>query len=440
MQMILKNAIEGFDSLWQFYTVQKEYIDIITEEGMKKNRIGFLLNYYFAAITNGPEEIRNHPTFQNLEKALKKHVTILQASKRGVMYTLKSPAGESIENVAKASVEYSRYEAMPRMHGSNTLVMLITKFEEFVSDFIRFLYEKFPEKYLNNKTVTFLEVSEMCVNDVKQRIIDREVDSIMRKSFSEWFKLFEDHKIKFDICKDEYAILSEIYARRNIVVHNSGIVNESYLNLAEKPTAKLGEYLIVDNEYLKNAFSVLKTIVFCIMIEGAKFEATKREKYIERIFLSAFEELCNENYSTCITVFSALANCKYADEITKAMSKVDLWIAKIELFGLDSVKSEIERMDVSAMKKSFVMAKLILLNKYDEATGVIEELYNNGDLPYSALNSWPLFIHYRKTEEYKSFLKKHPELEGVNAVEPQDENYIEDCMTKQNIHEELENE
>ena len=38
------------------------------------------------------------------------------------------------------------------------------------------------------------------------------------------------------------------------------------------------------------------------------------------------------------------------------------------------------------------------------------------------------------------FLKKHPELEGVNAVEPQDENYIEDCMTKQNIHEELENE
>ena len=119
------------------------------------------------------------------------------------------------------------------------------------------------------------------------------------------------------------------------------------------------------------------------------------------------------------------------------MSKVNMWISEIEVNGLECVKKEIELLDTSALDKQFLLAKLTLLKDYPKATSIVEELLTKKELQYSALETWPLFKHYRKTEEYDSFRKNHPDLCGIKAVEPQDDSILDDNRTVQSIREEL---
>ena len=155
MERILKRSIESINSLWHFYSVQKKYIDKKAKEGMKKNRLGFLTNYYFAMLTLGSEEDKQRPTFVNLEKAIKKHITVLESSREGVLYQIKDGKGLQNNDVSKDACEYTRFAEMPFIHGDNTLITLITRFEDFVSDYLSIVYLKYPKKYLDSKTITF---------------------------------------------------------------------------------------------------------------------------------------------------------------------------------------------------------------------------------------------------------------------------------------------
>ena len=437
MERILKRSIESINSLWHFYSVQKKYIDKKAKEGMKKNRLGFLTNYYFAMLTLGSEEDKQRPTFVNLEKAIKKHITVLESSREGVLYQIKDGKGLQNNDVSKDACEYTRFAEMPFIHGDNTLITLITRFEDFVSDYLSIVYLKYPKKYLDSKTITFSEISEMGVSSIKELILRREIDRTMRESFSSWFDTLEEHKLDFGICKNELCSLAEIYARRNIIVHNSGYVNESYISLSKATSATIGDRLFADDEYLCKAFSVVKTIVYSMLIEGVKFIDDNKPKYIESIFINVFDELCSGNYLTCITVYKALTKCKYADESIKLMSKVNLWISEIEINGIESVKKEISVLDTSALDKQFMLAKVTLLREYKKTTEIVEELLTKKELPYSAIESWPLFMHYRKTEEYKTFRSNHPELCGIKAVEPQNDSIVEDNRMANSIREEL---
>ena len=121
------------------------------------------------------------------------------------------------------------------------------------------------------------------------------------------------------------------------------------------------------------------------------------------------------------------------------MSRVNYWIAKIENDGLQSVKEEIENFDTSALDKSFFMAKLILLKNYSSATTCIEDLCDKGELDNTAIEEWPLFKEYRKTDEYIKFKESHPELFGVLTSETEPNDPLGDLQVTQNVKAELKN-
>lgn len=412
MNFLLKKSMDSLDSLRHFYDIQKRYIDKKSKDGMKKHRMGMLMEYYFTVLTSGTESEKSTKTFLNLEKVIKEYIDVREYNNRRVLYSVKND-NIDFTDIFNSSKEYRKFAEMPVMHGNNTIIMLITRFEEFVADFLRILYEKFPKKYLDKQTITFSEIDNIGIDDIKEKIIEREIDHIMRESYTEWFDLFEEHKMCFDNCSAEYEQLKELYARRNIMVHNSAVVNENYIKNIPNTSHKCGDRLYADDEYINNAFNSIKTMIFCIMIEGIRIVNQDKEAYIDNIFAFAFSELAEKNYSVCKTVFHALKNSKLIDEKTKHMAQVNYWISQIALNGLDSVKEEIEKFDVSALDKTFLIAKLLLLQKNSTATPYIEELYLKNDLPFSAIEQWPLFMGYRNSDEYNKFKNSHPELCGA---------------------------
>lgn len=420
LQSLLVNSLERIASLQHFYELENENIDKVATDGMNINRFGYFADRYFSMLTFIKEEDEE---VERLKKRLEDFIEVIEANadEGSVVYRLKGAnylkeQGYELD-IKKASIQYKQYEDMPVIHGSNTLIMLITRFEEFVSNFLSDLYVLFPQKYLDKQSVTFSELSSSNINDVKRLIIDRQLDATMRDSYKEWFKIFESHKLSFKNYDDEISILEEIYARRNILVHNSGRVNESYLAMVKNDSHKQGEVLTVDKEYLANAFDAINILIFAISIEAVKLIKSDKNEYLQSVFTMAFDSLCAKKYKLCSKVYRALLNSKNLDALHKTMSTVNYWICCIQMNGLDSVRAEIENYDVSALAPIFELAKHILLEEYEYSMDILEGLYSKRDVNAHMIENWPLFMKFRDSLQYATFKERHAEDFNVATFE-----------------------
>jgi hypothetical protein len=413
LRALLVYSLERIASLQHFYELENENIRCKAAEGMKVNWFGYMADRYFAALSAGAEEQAEET--KQLRSRLDSYIEVIKSDKKenSVVYKLKQAdvlKAKGYEmDIKKAALKYRQYADMPVIHGSNTLIMLITRFEEFISHFLSELYIMFPKKYLDNQSITFSELSSLNVEDVKNAIVDRQIDATMRESYKEWFKIFESHKLSFQEYSEELKTLEEVYARRNVLVHNSGKVNGSYLAMVKNSDKKVGELLPVDEEYLKKAFDAVNVIIFAMIIEAVKLVSTDKNEYLQAIFDQVFDHLCEGRYYLCSKVYSALKSSKHLDAMYRTMSTVNYWIAKIEIVGLNSVRSEIEDFDVSALNPMFALAKYVLLCEYDAAESLLDRLYPRKEIDANSLETWPLFVKFRTTEQYMRFKSKHTE-------------------------------
>ena len=234
----------------------------------------------------------------------------------------------------------------------------------------------------------------------------REIDSLMRRSYIEWFKLFDSHEIHLK-CDNELEVLKELYARRNILVHNAGFVNQHYISEVPHARVEIGDRLTVDKHYLDEAFLCVQKIIFSIHIASEKLVKERGKDYISYIFTILFERLQNEEYALCEFVYKALYESKYADASTRLMSKINYWIAKRELHGIESIRDEAEKYDMCSNERIYVLAKDLLLDNYEVAMPLLEKLYIRGDVTSFVIKHWPLFKNFRKTKWYAKFVREH---------------------------------
>jgi len=79
----------------------------------------------------------------------------------------------------------------------------------------------------------------------------------------------------------------------------------------------------------------------------------------------------------------------------------------------------VENLDVSAMNGTFKVAKAALLDDFVETTQVLENILEK-DISASAVEQWPLFIQYRRSDEYKKLVDKHRELFAIQGYNPEE--------------------
>ena len=185
---------------------------------------------------------------------------------------------------------------------------------------------------------------------------------------------------------------------------------------------KIGEVLPVNEEYLRKAFDAINILIFAIIIEAAKLVKTDRNEYLQDIFTIAFDHLSEGRYYLCSKVYKSLMDSKYLDAMYRTMSTINYWISRIEMDGLDSVRSEINTFDVSALNPLFGLAKSVLLEDYDRAEAMISHLYKTEEINANMLETWPLFMNFRKTEQYERIKSAQAEDFKVATFEINTEN------------------
>jgi len=304
---------------------------------------------------------------------------------------------------------------MPR----SIFVSMISQYDAFLGRLLRAVFILKPEVMNDSqRSFTFQEISKYSsFEEFKSHVIEKEVETVLRKSHAEQFKYMED-KFGLHLTKDlkAWPKFIEITERRNLFVHNDGTVSKQYLSVCAEHKCQLdsecveGSRLNVSQKYFMESYSCLYEIGFKLAhvlwrklfpkemdaadkcFNNSTFDLIERGEYELACILmdfarSAFKKPSNEYNLSILTVNCAQAH-KWAgrdDKCKEIMSACD-WSAKVD---------------------EFKMANAVLLDDWKESVALMKKLGANHDMiDKHAYKDWPLFKEFRKTEDFLTAYKE----------------------------------
>lgn len=317
--------------------------------------------------------------------------------------------------------EYQKFEAREKQKEilyRGSLLLVVTYFENLIASVLRGNFAKYPQRIaLNEKSVSYKMLTEVNnIEEIKDILIDQEVTNKMYESLLDWKNYFQKNiKLELKAWEEKFDILQEIIARRNLYVHNNGIINNIYIKLIHDVSKySMGEELSIDREYIDDAVNIIEYLGMSLLIEAWLKECSNDSDEVKNITDLIFEEylepqrweMARHFYGLC------LQNSRISDA-DKILCKINNWQCYKWLGEYDKVKDEVERLDISAYKPMYVLGMLALKEDYKS---FFEYYDNQTDIGKDELKEWPLFKELRKSKEY---LERFPEelLEEKEQIE-----------------------
>lgn len=429
---LLECALRDIDILEEYYSEQYESTIKHVKKEHDKYKYGLAIYKYLCGRVH--EEEKPHCMNKYEEKFISEEVEIVEdeQDKKNVQYKLKEPekyAKYELDPIIANRKVISLFE-QPEILKDSVLIMLLIKYENIISEIYKKLLKSFPNAYLKEKSITYSELILMNSNidEIKKAFIESEIDEFMRRPLKEWYVIFEQkHKLNFEF-GEEFEYFKEIYYRRNIVVHNKGFANSSYISgVAEKYKCDLGTRLKPTEEYLQNAFDCTRIVLVETFLGITKL-AEDKEDIISNMFLLGYDYMQKGKWKVSKYIFNALNRLEEQSDADRWCNTVNYYISCKNMEGTDSIRKEVEKMDTSLMKPRLAIAKPALLDDFFTVSSILEMIIGN-DISVNEVKTWPLLLQYRGSVEYTEFINKHTDLFEIESCSTDDIS----CMSEQSI-------
>ncbi|WP_066225061.1 hypothetical protein [Formosa haliotis] len=355
-----------------------------------------------------------------IEKLEKISTTTEEKDENGEEFVRYKLNSEHADEFSKIHKHLSRTDIARKILPRNYIVSIISQYDAFLGNLVKTLYEINPniirssEKELNVEDLFNYE----SIDELKEHIVDKEVDSLLREEHYEQFKILEK-RISIVTGKDftlttNLPVLSkfiELTQRRNLFVHTNGQTTRQYLESKRKwkfnseCNGELNEELKADGKYCDEAFEILYEIsVKLTHVLWRKFVPQEREQADEHLNQVIFDLLNNNKYSLVIII------ANFATDVIKTFSSEQLRkfiiinkAIAFKLLGKEKECKNVLKKEDWSIGNEFKLAKLVLEENYDDAGKLMIKIGTNDELVnQKAYNKWPLFKLFRKTEQFKA--------------------------------------
>ena len=312
----------------------------------------------------------------------------------------------------------------------SSLVTIISYVEWFLAQLIHRYYDKNPKSIgLKDKQLSLNDLYEIgSIDEAKKFLIDTKVESILRGSLNDWINfLKEQMSLSMGYLKDHQDVLTEACQRRNLYVHNGGVVNSIYLkncSFEGMDPPSLGDKLPCNKGYIEKTLSAFEKTFLLIAAELWKKNEPNNKKRFLILNHMSYEHICNERYEIGSSLAYFLWGDKGQKESYRIKAQINYWQAKKWQDDFASVRKEIEQSDFSAKDPLFILAKHSLLDEYDEAFLLVPELLRSEKLIFSDLSEWPLFKGLRESPRYKDIEREF----GATKTD------IDENINSENVH------
>ena len=428
-----------------YYVMQYKNVERAAKKGRKYNYLGAMIDLYLRKTVRGDTAFFETDSGRNILAMIQKTTTIEEIGEGdfksfSVKYNRELVDAKQHElNIQKAAQEFEKYCQLMDIHNNNALVSMLIRLESFFQDYFEWLVKKYPDKYLQDKSIKYTEILKYDFDGVKQQLTREAADTILSQPLREWLRIIRTHKYKLDSLNPYLDEFNEMYYRRNIIVHNNSEVNRMYLSNVRGSTAALGTRLNTDKAYIMNAYSTSMIIVYGLLCATLKSSPDDLKHYLSFLFSAGFNHMLEGDWKIGKFIFSTLSQDDRQEEIDIILSQINLWICQKNSGEFKEIKEEIEKVDYSAMNASIKMAKEMLLNNYDLGTTFLEEAIKAGQLTPDIVETWPIFIQYKKSNQYKQFKERHATQIEEQSVRRDDLNVSESNSNDSSMQEIKEN-
>jgi hypothetical protein len=141
----------------------------------------------------------------------------------------------------------------------------VSLFEDFLFELLRLWLSAYPKGIPNKdkKPVDLARIIDAVDKDaILEFVIDRELNALKYERTDAWFKYLNDRVTLGCPTVEQIERLAEIKASRDILIHNRGIVNATYLDKAgTRARYKLGQRLQIPEPYLRETWQLIWDVV-----------------------------------------------------------------------------------------------------------------------------------------------------------------------------------
>ena len=327
---------------------------------------------------------------------------------------------ENIEEFSEIHKHLRRADIAHKILPRNFIVSIVSQYDAFLGELTKILYDINPniirscEKGFNIEDLFSFE----SIDDLKEHLIDKEVESLLREEHYEQLKVLERRISKvlgngFTLTTDLPVLPSfvELTQRRNLFVHSNGMVSRQYIDAQKKWNfesnckGETNEELIAEPEYCEKAFHILYELsVKLTHVLWRKFAPIERELADEHLNEVIYNLLIDNEYDLAIELCNFGTNVikKFFSEQIRKIIIINKAIAYKMLEKPKECKKVIDNEDWS-IGNEFKLAKLVLEDDFDGAKTLMLKIGPKDDMiNKKAYENWPLFKKFRKTEEFKS--------------------------------------
>ncbi|MFY4822103.1 hypothetical protein ACOTVO_04970 [Aliarcobacter butzleri] len=293
----------------------------------------------------------------------------------------------------------------------NSLITLLSTFETLISNLIQEYYTRFPQALPNDtKKLTLAEIKELgSVEEAERFIIDSEIDSILRGDILSQLDYFEK-KLKFNsnYISEYKDYLVETSQRRNILVHNDGVINKHYLK--KTPNKFLteefneGKRIKVNSKYLLERIELIHIIGIILIQECFRRWTKKFDECNELLIEIIFESLQESKYSFIEKLSKYINSIELYNEKDRKVLVINYCLTLKKQNKINEMKKELEKHDWSAVSDDFNLALAILNNEDEIFYKELNNLIITNKMNSEMMGSWPLFDEYREKEQFKQIL------------------------------------
>lgn len=409
---------ENLDNLRDFVEMVSEFLHEKSKQGIKDNAIN-LSPFILAMHKLNPDEFElDEESISKIEEKFGSKIKLElvdgekgKGDKKGVRFKLEGDGNKKFGAAVKiVKVNKHRLTALY----CNSLISLVSSVEWFLAQLIHKHYKENPGIVgAKEKQFSLEELNSFdSVEDARDFLIEKTVETILRGSIEDWIEFLKSKlKLSMGYIKEHKKHLIEAIQRRNLLVHNGGIVNRIYVsNYPEElgPPPEIGEKIDVSSEYLSETISTFERCFLLIAAELWK-KIGKDDAKRGKIFINlAYEHLLAERYDVAESLSLFSSNDKSLQEADQLYAKINYWIAKKFGDGFDAIRVDVENEDFSAKSRLFILAKNVLLDNFEDAHQDIEYLLeHDDDFSFEKVKTWPLFKEFREQGIYHDMLNQH---------------------------------
>jgi len=186
---------------------------------------------------------------------------------KGVVHNGRTGTNLDTKCVADYAMEYLDDE-LPRV----VLYQTVSHFEAFIFDLLRLLFLNNPFAMKSEQTLTANEILEKRNwENLTRGLIENKLHGLQYKNVRDWFTVLDGILKSPPVSKQDIERLAELKASRDLVAHNQGRVNETYIRKAGAlARAKIGELIPITRPYVYEAGDFLSDLIKRIMAEVRK--------------------------------------------------------------------------------------------------------------------------------------------------------------------------